>query len=60
MDHLDLTIAKYNRKTESALYAILGKTFGKELILTSSIPKKKPVVLSIGSINVDQGVVENA
>ena len=59
MDNLDLMIAKEKRKTESALCAISGKTFGKEFILTALVPKK-PVAMSVGIINVDQKVVERA
>ena len=58
MKYLDLTIAKGSRRTEPSLCAISRKMFGKELLLTVSV-SKKPVALSVGSINVDQRVVEN-
>ena len=57
MGHLDLTIAKESKRTESALCATSGKTFGKETVLTASLPKQT-VVLSVGSINIEQRVVE--
>ena len=48
IDYLDLTIAKENRRTESALSTISGKSFGKESVLTALVPKK-PVALSVDS-----------
>ena len=51
MNPLDLTIEKES-KAESALCVISVKTFGKESVLTSLLPKKL-VALSVGSINVD-------
>ena len=59
MDHLNLTNAKENRKTKSALCAISGKTFGGESVLTALFSEHSVVVLSVGSINVEQRVVEN-
>ena len=59
MEYLDTTAANKSRKTESALCAISGKTFGKESVLTPLVPNK-PVSLSVGSTNVDQRVVENS
>ena len=59
MDHLYLTIEEESRRTQSALWVILGKTFGKESAQTIIVPKK-PVALSVASINIDQEVVENA
>ena len=58
MDYLDLTIATESRRTESVPCAILGKIFGNESVLTTLTPKK-PVALSVGSIDVDQRVLEN-
>ena len=58
MDYLDLTITKESRKTESALCAILGKTFGKESVVTALVPKK-PVALTVSSINIDSGENKN-
>ena len=52
MDHLDLTIANYSKRIESALCAISRKTFGKESILMGLVPKN-PVALSVGNINID-------
>ena len=52
MDHLDLTVARENRRIESALCTISGKTLGKESVLTTLAPKK-PVALSVSSINID-------
>ena len=59
MDYFGLTIAKQNKRTEFALCEISGKTFGKESILTALVPKK-PVALSVGSMNINEKVVENA
>ena len=58
MDHPDFTIAKERGKTESALSAILGRTFGNESVLTVLMPKET-VALSAGSINIDQRIVED-
>ena len=58
MDHLDLMMAKISR-TKSAPSANSGKPFGKESGLANLVPKK-PVAMSVGSINIDQRVVENA
>ena len=52
MEYLDLTIVKERRRTESALCAISGETFGKESMITTLVPKK-PVSLSVGRINID-------
>ena len=52
MDHLDLKIVKYSRKTESALCAVLGESFAKESVLTALVPNS-PVALSVGSISID-------
>ena len=59
MDPSHLTIAKARRRTKYALCAISEKTFGKKSVLTALVPKK-PVALSVGNINIDQRVVENA
>ena len=40
LDHLDLTISKESKRTESACCAILGKAFSKETVLTASVPQK--------------------
>ena len=58
IDHLDLITAKYIKRTESALHVISWKVFGKKSVLTALVPRK-PVVLSVSSINIDQRVVEN-
>ena len=58
MDYLDLTTATESRRTESVPCAISGKIFGNESVLTTLTPKK-PVALSVGSIDVDQRVLEN-
>ena len=55
MGHLDLTVVKKSRRTESSLCAISGKTFGK--VCSNGYSSKKSVALSVGSINVDS--VEN-
>ena len=60
MDHLDLTIAEESRKTESVLCAISGKTYSNESVLTAFLVLKKPVMLPVDSINIDQRVVESA
>ena len=39
MDHRDLTIVKQNRKIESTLCTISGKTFRKESVLKALVPK---------------------
>ena len=52
MNHLDLTVARESRKTESTFSATSGKTFRKESVLTALVPKK-PIALSVGSINID-------
>ena len=59
VDRLDLINAKERRRTESAVCEISGKMFGKESVLTALVPNK-PAALSVGIINVDQRVVENA
>ena len=59
MYYLDLTVAKESRRIKSSLYAISGKMFGKESVLTVLVSKKY-VALPVGSINVDQRVVENS
>ena len=59
MDHLNITIAKESGRAEFSLRAISGKTFGKESVRTVLVPEK-PVALSVGSIDIDQRVVENA
>ena len=58
MDYPDLTIATESRRTEYVPCAISGKMFGNESILTT-LTQKKPVALSVGSIDVDQRVLEN-
>ena len=58
MDYLDLTIVKESGRTEPALCAISGEKFSRESVLTTLVPKK-PITLLVGSINVDQSVVEN-
>ena len=40
LDHLDLAISKGSKRTESACCAISGKSFGKETVLTASVPQK--------------------
>ena len=40
MEYLVLTSAKESRRTQSALCAMLGKTFRKEVLLTALVPKK--------------------
>ena len=60
VDHLDLTIMKESRRTESALCAVSRKTFGKKSVLTALVPKKSvALLLIVGSINIDQRVVED-
>ena len=58
MNHLDLAIEKESRRTEFALCAISGKMFGKEFALLDIVPKN-PVALLVGSINIDQRLIEN-
>ena len=57
MEYHDLTITDESKRTESALCAVSGKKFGKESVLTALVPKT-PVVLPVGSVNVDQRVVK--
>ena len=59
MDFLYLTIEEESRRTQSALWVVLGKTFVKESAQTAINPKK-PVALSVASISIDQELVENA
>ena len=58
IDHVDLTIAKESRKTESALCASSERAFGNETILTDIMPRK-PITLSAVSIDIDQTALEN-
>ena len=58
MDHLDLTILKERKITESILYEISGKTFGKETVLTALLLKKLKA-LSAVSININQRALED-
>ena len=45
-----MVVLKESKRTESVLGAISGKTFGKEIILTASVPQK-PVAIPAESIN---------
>ena len=53
LDNLDLAVAKGSKQTESVCWAIWGKTFGNNTVLTASI-LRKPLVLLAVSINIDQ------
>ena len=46
LDHLDLAISKESKRKESACCAISGKSFGKETVLTASVPQKYVTLLS--------------
>ncbi|CAN0279405.1 unnamed protein product, partial [Ascophyllum nodosum] len=54
LDHLDMAISKGSKRTESACCAISGKSFGKETVLTASVPQKPIALSSAVSINIDQ------
>ena len=54
LDHLDLAISKGSKRTESACCAISGKSFGKETVLTASVPQKYIALPSAVSMNIDQ------
>ena len=54
LDHLDLAISKESKRTESACWAILGKSFGKETGLTASVPQKYIALSSEVSMIIDQ------
>ena len=61
LDHLDLAISKDGKRTESACCAISGKAFGKETVLTASVPQK-PTSIALSSavcINIDRRDLEN-
>ena len=59
MDHPDLTTEKERKITKATLCAIPAKIFGKQSVLMILMPKQNEA-LSVGRINVDQRVVENA
>ena len=59
LDHLDLAISKESKRTESACCAVLGKAFGKEAVLTASVPQKPLVLLSAVCMNIDQRALGN-
>ena len=53
LDNVDLAVAKKSKRTESACWAISGKVFGNQTVLTASAPQK-PIALSAVSMNIDQ------
>ena len=60
LDHLDLAISKESKRTESACCAISGKSFGKETVLTASVPQKY-IALSSSTVrmNIDQRTLQD-
>ena len=54
-----MAISKESNCTESACCAILGKTFGKEIVLTTSVPQKPIALSSAVCMNIDQRALEN-
>ena len=59
LDHLDLAISKESKQTESACCAISGKSFGKETVLTASVPQNYIALSSAVSMNIDQKAVQD-
>ena len=62
LDHLDLAISKESERTEPACCAILGKSFGKETVLTASVPQKYIALSSavtVSSMDIDQRALKD-
>ena len=59
MAHLDVSIAIESKRAESACCAVLGKTLGKENVLTASVPQKSIALLSAVCMNIDQRALGN-
>ena len=57
--HLDVSIAIESKRTESACCAVLGKTLGKENVLTASAPQKSRALSSAVCMNIDQRALGN-
>ena len=53
LDHFDLAISKESKRKESACCAISGNLFGKETVLTTSVPQKHTTLSSAVSMNID-------
>ena len=53
LDHFDSAISKESKRKESACCAISGNLFGKETVLTASVPQKHTTLSSAVSINID-------
>ena len=60
LDHLDLAISKGSKRTESACCAISGKSFGKETILTASVPPKYIALSSAVSMNIERSLQDGS
>ena len=59
LDHLDLAISKESKRTESACCPISGQAFGKETVLTASVPQKPIALSSTACVNIDQRALGN-
>ena len=61
LDHHDLAISKGSKRTESACCAISGKSFGKETVLTASVPQKYIALSSSAvSMNIERSLQEGS
>ncbi|CAN0360431.1 unnamed protein product, partial [Ascophyllum nodosum] len=60
LDHLDLAISKGSKRTESACCAISGKSFGKETVLTASVPQKYIALSSAVSMNIERSLQDGS
>ena len=59
LEHLDLTISKESKRTESACCAISEKAFSKETVLTAPVPQKPIALSSAVSMNIDQRALQD-
>ena len=59
LDHLDLAISKESKRTELACCTISGKAFGKDNVLTASVPQKPLAQSSAVCMNIGQRALEN-
>ena len=60
LDPLDLAISKGSKRTESACCAISGKPFGKETVLTASVPQKYIALSSAVSMNIERSLQDGS
>ena len=60
LDHLDLAISKGSKRTESACCAISGKSFGKETVLTASVPQTYIALSSAVSMNIERSLQDGS